>query len=60
MNERLMRAAPRHFAKFITAFEEDQTEPATPMKAKPGLGPGQSRPDPDEAPLWLVSPASPS
>ena len=55
MNERLMRAAPRFFAKFITAFEEDKDETSKP--GKPGLGPGQKlkASNADENPLWLVS-----
>ena len=52
MNERLMRAAPKNFATFVTAFEEDKAE-ARP--AKPGASPGQSRGSEEEDnPLWLV------
>lgn len=47
MNERLMRAAPKLFAKFITAFEEDKEEPMSPVRSK-------ARSDDEETPLWLV------
>ncbi|KAK9809673.1 hypothetical protein WJX73_003046 [Symbiochloris irregularis] len=50
MNERLMRAAPKYFAKFITAFEEDKSAIQNPTKVKAG----QNREDEDENPLWLI------
>ena len=51
MNERLMRAAPKYFAKFITAFEEDKQESQKP--AKPGVK-AMTRGDDEGNPLWLV------